>query len=78
MIKLTISNLAPQWAIELVTQIERALNGRTLPGYAFDSDDGLPPATPARQIISITDRAYQVAYSDGEDWRWVSNNSVVS
>ena len=78
MIKLTISNLAPQWAIELVTQIERALNSRTLPGYAFDGDDGLPPATPARQIISITDRGYKPAYSDGENWLWVSDNAVVS
>lgn len=65
---------APEWAHEFARQVDVQMSDNALPHY---SKTNLPPAKKTGRQIFIKEDL-RPAYSDGTDWRWVSDETKVN
>jgi hypothetical protein len=65
-----------QWATELIDQL-RKVRSTDLPSYTVAT---APDVSPAGQLIFVTDETggAVVAFSDGTDWRRVTDRAVIA
>lgn len=77
MTNVVLSGEAPEWAHDLVRQLNIELSGVVLPAYSLSR---LPvSAKPANRLVMLlaADGSRSPIYSDGAAWRFVSDNTEV-
>lgn len=80
-IQIPVDGSAPSWAHQMAQTIEaavnRALNAQRPRPLAKYPSTGLPDATKFAGHLIYVSTTNRVAYSDGTDWRYTSDEALV-